>query len=426
MTSSHFRRKDIISDLPRNIIESILQLMPVRDAARTSILSTKWRYIWTTISQLVLDNQFFEKTLRIKPIVQLELANAVEKILLLRNGPIQKFVLCLPVILFSGRSDIDHWILFLSRNGIKDFTLDNSTNTPYEMHSCIYSCRQLTQLKLINCILNPPRELSGFQNVIELHFGRVAFGKNMLRTLLSRSGLLEMLIIYDCSGIGHLNIHARNLKVFVLARNNGVESLSFVDTPKLWCCSIALGMKMESLLRGKTPSSLDFLADLPRVSNLHLDSFFLELLTADGGLRSHPTRFTLLRSLAFHTMTFSDVVVISCTLLLIQSCPNLTKLYIRFCPTTNTFEEQVVNYLEAPACMDQSEQTLAKLLSVNIDYLRGLKPQLLLIKLLLACSPKLETLFVGLSSQLNESEGFKISKELSQFRRLSPRAAVIY
>ncbi|XP_058183590.1 uncharacterized protein LOC131301366 isoform X3 [Rhododendron vialii] len=270
MTSSHFEGKDIISDLPRNIIESILQRMPVRDAARTSILSSKW------------------------------------------------------------------------------------------------------------------------------------------------------------SGIGHLNIHARNLELLVLNRNNGIESLSFVDTPKLWWCSISLGMKMESLLRSKTPSSLDFLVDLPRVSILHLDSFFLQLLTADGGLRSLPTRFTLLQSLSFYTMTFSDVVVISCTLLLIQSCPNLMELNIRFCPTTNTFEELVVNYLEAPACMDQSEQTLAKLISVKINCLKGLKPQLLLIKLLLACSPKLETLFVGLSSRLNESEGFKISKELSQFRRLSPKAAVIY
>ncbi|KAE9451070.1 hypothetical protein C3L33_17010, partial [Rhododendron williamsianum] len=243
----------------------------------------------------------------------------------------------------------------------------------------------------------------------------------MLTTLLSRSGLLEMLIIYGCSGIGHLNIHARNLKVLVLARNNGIESLSFVDTPKLWFCSIALGMKMESLLRGKTPSSLDFLVDLPRVSNLHLDSFFLEMVVYASSNKIYSFEVT--------HIPYYDVQRRSCYFMhssFVQSCPNLTKLNIRFCPTMNTFEEPVVNYLEAPACMDQSEQTLAKLLSVKINCLKGLKPQLLLIKLLLACSPKLETLFVGLSSQLNESEGFKISKELSQFRRLSPRAAVIY
>ncbi|KAG5532605.1 hypothetical protein RHGRI_027036 [Rhododendron griersonianum] len=276
MARSRFGRKDIISDLPRNIVESILERMPVRDAARTSILSSKWRYFWTTISQLVLDDQFFQETVRIQPIVQLELAKAVEKILLLRSGPIQKFVLCLPVLPFNGRSDIDHWLLFLSRNGIKDFTLDNSINTPYEMHSCVYSCRELTRLKLINCIVKLPRELSGFQNVVELHFTRVAFGNNMLRTLLSRSGLLQKLSITVCSGIGHLIINAPNLRELVIICNSETDSLSFVNTAELRVCMIAMFKKTASL-GGKTPSLVEFLAGLPRVSDLFLDSFFLEV-----------------------------------------------------------------------------------------------------------------------------------------------------
>lgn len=63
----------------------------------------------------------------------------------------------------------------------------------------------------------------------------------------------------------------------------------------------------------------------------------------------------------------------------------------QFYPTTNNFDERVVDYLEAQACMDQK---LAKLIFVKIIGLKGLKPQLLLIKLLLVSSPKLETLFV--------------------------------
>ncbi|CAL5350019.1 unnamed protein product [Camellia sinensis] len=34
---------DIVSGLPRNLIDNILERMPVRDAARTSILSRNWR-----------------------------------------------------------------------------------------------------------------------------------------------------------------------------------------------------------------------------------------------------------------------------------------------------------------------------------------------------------------------------------------------
>lgn len=422
MTSSCFGRKDIISDLPRNLVESILERMPVRDAARTSILSSKWRIIWTTISQLVLGNQFFEETFRVKPIVHHDLTKVVDKILLRRNGPIRKFVLCLPVLPLNCSSDIDHWILFLSRNGIEGFTLDNSRNTLYKMHSCIYSCRELTQLKLANCILNPPRELSGFQKVIELEFDRVTFVNNMLRTLLSSSRLLERLLIKRCSGIGHLNIRAGNLKVLIMNSNNGMESLSFVDTPKLWYCAIALGKAMESGTRGPDLRA-EFLVDLPRVSVLFLDKFSLKLLAAGGGPGRHPTRFTLVRELTLHGMVFSDLDVVSCSLSLIRSCPNLMKLIIMFCPTTDHVVEQVANYLESPACMDQ---TLAKLLSVKIYCLEGLKPQLRLIKLLLACSPKLETMFVHLCPQLDVNEGFKISKELSQYPRLSPKAAVKY
>ncbi|GMP83042.1 hypothetical protein CsSME_00037112 [Camellia sinensis var. sinensis] len=49
MTDSHKRiaidngTDDIVSGLPRNLIDNILERMPVRDAARTSILSRNWR-----------------------------------------------------------------------------------------------------------------------------------------------------------------------------------------------------------------------------------------------------------------------------------------------------------------------------------------------------------------------------------------------
>ncbi|KAK4362110.1 hypothetical protein RND71_017351 [Anisodus tanguticus] len=51
-------REDRISDLPRNVIDRILVLLPVQDAARTCVLSKSWRYIWTMLPSLVLDNQF--------------------------------------------------------------------------------------------------------------------------------------------------------------------------------------------------------------------------------------------------------------------------------------------------------------------------------------------------------------------------------
>ena len=50
---SHGIDSDIISNLPRKITDEILVRLPIREAVRTCVLSTKWRNKWTTIPELV-------------------------------------------------------------------------------------------------------------------------------------------------------------------------------------------------------------------------------------------------------------------------------------------------------------------------------------------------------------------------------------
>jgi len=42
--------KDMINNLPDDILPCILSFLPIKDAVRTSILATKWRYLWTNVS----------------------------------------------------------------------------------------------------------------------------------------------------------------------------------------------------------------------------------------------------------------------------------------------------------------------------------------------------------------------------------------
>ena len=44
--------RDYISNLPKNIKEEVLMKLPIKEAMRTSLLSTKWKNAWMLIPNL--------------------------------------------------------------------------------------------------------------------------------------------------------------------------------------------------------------------------------------------------------------------------------------------------------------------------------------------------------------------------------------
>ncbi|KAL4561383.1 hypothetical protein LXL04_033549 [Taraxacum kok-saghyz] len=81
----------IESVLAEDLIDSILERVPIEDVVRTSILSRKWRYKWTTMRALVFDV-------------------IINQVLFLHNGPILKFRLHIPNISLDSFQDVDQWI----------------------------------------------------------------------------------------------------------------------------------------------------------------------------------------------------------------------------------------------------------------------------------------------------------------------------
>lgn len=46
---------DRLSNLPKDALDQILVRLPIRDLVRTSILSRKWRFVWSSIPDVTFD-----------------------------------------------------------------------------------------------------------------------------------------------------------------------------------------------------------------------------------------------------------------------------------------------------------------------------------------------------------------------------------
>ncbi|KAI9073482.1 hypothetical protein K1719_027985 [Acacia pycnantha] len=140
---------DLISDLPQSIIESILVRLPIRDAVRTSILSSKWRYKWNSITKIVVDEKCVPPS-NDRTINEKSLLKFVNQLLFLHQGPIHKFQITNSDL--QSCPEIDQWILFLSRNDLKELVLELGEGEWFRIPSCLFNCRKLIRLELFRWI----------------------------------------------------------------------------------------------------------------------------------------------------------------------------------------------------------------------------------------------------------------------------------
>ncbi|KAJ0432725.1 putative leucine-rich repeat domain superfamily, F-box-like domain superfamily [Helianthus annuus] len=203
---------DIISTLPQTIVETILCLLPIEEAARTSILSREWRFKWTTIPKLVFSDSTLERPSSENRLSLIDwdkthdswrckLFYAIHQVLLLHQGPIHEFTL-----LTSADDtffEIDQIILHLSRNHtLKKLTLGFCETGVYKLPSSVFSLHHLTDLDLEWCDIDHKQIFSGsFGSLTSLSLREVGISKETLLHLLSKCPSLKRLCLTQHYGI---------------------------------------------------------------------------------------------------------------------------------------------------------------------------------------------------------------------------------
>lgn len=161
-----------ISNSPLNVTQHILELLLLQEAARVSILLTNWRHRWSSISQLILDKQFFTSILKRKIDINdaslTSYSGIINNICLSHRGSIAKFVIYLP-LWFLKETDINQLIRLVHGKGVKEWTLEDGRGPEKILPTCLFSCVSLTHLTLMECKLPYiPPTFKGFLCLISL------------------------------------------------------------------------------------------------------------------------------------------------------------------------------------------------------------------------------------------------------------------
>ncbi|XVE78629.1 hypothetical protein DITRI_Ditri13aG0161700 [Diplodiscus trichospermus] len=388
-------KSDRISDLPWDVLNSILLHLPLRDAARTSLLSRKWRYKWASLSQFVIDDKCFTNSLPDKARWG-EVRRIFHQVQSNHCGPIEKFKLA--AYCYPDHSDLDEWIIFLTLKGIKELILqDFSFVRRFKLPSCLFSCPQLICLELHGCIVKLPSTFRGFSCLKSLQLTQVSIISETLEHLISSCPVLERLTLLNIDHLSILRIHNQNLKYLKI--DSQFEDLSLESSPLLasvHICMIPMNTTMpvyhpRQLEGGKPSNLIRVLGCLNGVKKLTLSSYFIEFL-ANGNL---PERFPMpLLNLSFldlKEMRFTSLKDIAALFAILRSAPNLEELVISAGHSNEVISRTVVDFLREQCLYDFF---FSQLKVVRFRGLCSTIPEWEFLRLILAHSPVLESLII--------------------------------
>ncbi|KAF5787914.1 putative F-box-like domain superfamily protein [Helianthus annuus] len=371
-----------INTLPQTTIENILCFLPIREAARTSILSREWRYKWTTIPKLEFDSSTLSKgknkeklpsdiaSARKNMDERCKLFNAIHQVLLMRQGPIHEFTF------HSNKSyrfyELDQIIFHLSRNHtVKKLTLALDYMYSYKLPLCAFSMHQLKDLDLHYVVIDHQPIVSVFGSLRSLSLIKVKISTKALLHILSNCPSLKRFTLLGF--IGHKDCTIIEL----------FDCLHVIEDLTIY------GYCAHQLVLDSVPEELS-------TSQIHLKYFCFKKMSLDGN----------------HHLTFLAI--------LLKCSPNLEHIVLEAELGYNDENEIYSGILEK-----YSDVWMEHLKELVIYYFNNSKPSMEFVKFIISRSPKLKKVLLISSVVHEKDEELEMLKVLLQAPRVSPVQIVV-
>ncbi|XP_059662620.1 putative F-box/FBD/LRR-repeat protein At5g62970 [Cornus florida] len=420
--------KDGISGLPDEILIAILSLLTLKEAACTSILSRRWRYLWRYITASL---NFDSKTL---------LAPAYYDSYLYQAGPIDydalaskdeenrtKYVSCVNEVLkfhlgsyidemrisfeFRGHypCDIDDWIKFAMEKGVQRFELDLLAGIQPGPWMQLYDFPNMENFKFSSITSHRhhvPRTIgsaAGFYSLAVLRLLGVNIMDGVIENFVSNCPFLEQLCIVGttylvnikiagpslklksleishCHSLENLEISAMNLVSFSYSGRD--ISVAFKNVPLLSEVSIR-GEFCSSFVFGSCKHS----SYIPQIEKLKLQAFDEDFLQFPKYFRELGN----LKQVELYILGFIGCSLLSLTSV-IKASPKLSKFSLRMILAENG--EQVIRDGQIAAEKEATKCHHQCLKVVELIGFVGTSREIDLVMHILEVAPSLEKLII--------------------------------
>ncbi|KAK9715254.1 hypothetical protein RND81_06G153000 [Saponaria officinalis] len=246
---------DRMSSLPDELLANVLSFLPTLGAVQTSILSSRWRHLFTLTRDLSFDDREYFGTAIIAQCEERKMSfeRFVYGVLALhRISPIHKFKVILESTLKYDCSHLVVWIL----KGVQHLDL-RIGNHPNALPSCILNCQTLTVLKIYTTTFRrfeydlsvPAVVCLPNLGTLKLHRIRFLDGDSANRFFVGCSRLKVLYLHFCLFTTDHVRVSAKELRKLSIV---GCSGHAVIDAPNLAsltyaCSSSSTGVGVKNL-----------------------------------------------------------------------------------------------------------------------------------------------------------------------------------
>ncbi|PIA32014.1 hypothetical protein AQUCO_04700117v1 [Aquilegia coerulea] len=435
---------DYLSDLPDGVLHHVLSFLPIKDVIRTSFISRRWRYLWTSVPTLDFNGLVFSP----KP----KFINFVDSVLHRRdNCGIQKF--CLRFGGYYCTSTHAHaWILAAINHNVQELGLSFYALNSFELPREIFTCRSLTVLTLklnystfylpsfiylpflktlqliqvtfsddilshffYNCPMLEDVLIEDFllKDLTVLHISSTS-----LQTL-NIDGIQKDLMFYNCMLESEIRILTPNL-LSLEYKDSFKRNISLGNMSSLTNASIDLDFDMDDSEQTCGCQAINLLKDLASAKCLMLSSAIVKILSATPTVFLQLQTFSNLKRLKLTVDVSGQNIRAMACFLHLSPCLELLTIELsrsrRWFNTNDVFEPQ------------EAEYVVDHLKIVKIRGFLGSEQECGFVKYLLEHACTLERMTIVSSKQLsaNSALRMKIREEILLHPRCSRNSEIIF